>query len=137
MALLRHGWLALALAVGLGGPTAAFAKDPPTAKAPAAQDDLAYLPADSEMVMGVNFAQIQQSALWKQFVQPMMMKGDVKAKLDEFKSVCGMDPMTTVKSFSFGLKNMAGGKPEGIVVGNGVDKATCSGAWTSSRRTRR
>lgn len=122
MTFLRRGWLVVALAAGLGSP--AFAKDPVAVKAPASQDDLAYLPADSEIVMGVNFAQIQQSALWKQFVEPVMMKGDVRAKLDEFKAVCGLDPMTTVKSFSFGLKNLAGGKPDGVAIGSGVDRAT-------------
>lgn len=125
MALIRRGWLVMALVSGTAVPALAQApaKAPAKApKAPVAQDDLAYLPADAELVMGVNFAQMQQSALWKQLVEPQMMKGDIKVKLDEFKAVCGMDPMTTVKSFTFGLKNLKDGKPEGIAVGNGVDR---------------
>src|SRR5882757_8033673 len=31
-------------------------------------EDLSLLPLDSELVLGINVAQVQQSALWKQFV---------------------------------------------------------------------
>ena len=40
----------------------------------AGADDLSLLPADSEIVMGLNFAQLQQSALWKQFAPKLMEK---------------------------------------------------------------
>ena len=119
MALIRRGWLVMALVGGLAAPALAQA---PKAPAAATKDDLAYIPADAEMVMGVQFSALQQSMLWKQLVEPQMMKGDVKAKLDEFKAICGMDPMTTVKSFTFGFKNLTAGKPEGVAVGNGVDR---------------
>ena len=90
----RTGWLVavVALSLGIGGckkkeetkaaaGSAAATEKPSTDKpatppAPAASspsgDDLALLPADSEMVMGLNFAQLQQSALWKEFSPKLM-----------------------------------------------------------------
>jgi hypothetical protein len=86
-------------------------------------DDLSLLPVDSEVVMGLNFAQLQQSQLWKQFVEPQLMKGDVQQKLGEFKSKCGFDPMSSIKSISIGMKGVGGDKPDGVVVVHGADKA--------------
>jgi hypothetical protein len=85
-------------------------------------DDLSLLPVDSEMVMGLNFAQLQQSALWKQFVEPKIMASPGMAKLAEFKAKCGFDPMVDIKSLSIGLKNVGDEKPEGSFVIHGLDK---------------
>lgn len=87
-----------------------------------AGDDLSLLPADSEMVMGLNFAQLQQSALWKQFSPKLMEKA--ASGLAKFKSACGFDPFEQVKSVSIGMKGFDGGKqPEGALVIHGLDKA--------------
>jgi hypothetical protein len=87
----------------------------------AGDDDLSLLPADSEMVMGLNFAQLQQSALWKQFA-PMLMEKAGQG-LADFKAACGFDPMEQIKSVSIGMKNLDGGKePDGAVVIHGLDK---------------
>jgi hypothetical protein len=101
----------------------------PEAPAPAAKikqatntADLALLPVDSDMVVGVNIAQIQTSPMWKDFIAPRVMSDDVKARLDEFKQKCGIDPLAVVKSASIGLKDAATGK-EGVVVVHGPDKA--------------
>ena len=64
---------------------------PGVSDASASAEDLSLLPADSEMVMGLNFAQLQQSALWKQFAPKLMEK--VAGGLAEFKAACGFDPM--------------------------------------------
>jgi hypothetical protein len=90
----------------------------------AGSDDLSLLPADSEMVMGLNFAQLQQSALWKQFSPKLMEKA--ASGLAEFKAACGFDPIEQIKSVSLGMKGIdqGGGKqPEGAVVIHGLDKA--------------
>ncbi len=94
---------------------------PPTQTATSG-DDLSLLPVDSEMVMGLNFAQLQQSQLWKQFVEPKMMTGDSVKKLTEFKDKCGFDPMSAVKTVSVGLKGLAGKSPEGAFVIHGAEK---------------
>jgi hypothetical protein len=91
---------------------------PPNAGA----DDLGLLPVDSEAVMGINFAQLQSSALWKKFVEPQMMKGDFPSKLAQFKSKCGFDPMTAIKGISIGMKGVGGENPDGVVVVHGAGK---------------
>src|SRR5512139_1453396 len=87
-----------------------------------AADDLSLLPVDSEAVMGINFAQLQSSALWKKFVEPQMMKGDFPSKLAQFKGKCGFDPMTAVKSLAIGMKGVGGDNPDGVVVIHGAGK---------------
>jgi hypothetical protein len=144
MVRIRHGWLVAV--IGLALPLATACKkdekksdtaagdkadkatgDRMAEKPPAGSpsDDLALLPVDSELVFGINFAQVQQSSLWKQFVEPKLMSGDVAKKVTEFKDKCGFDPMASVKTVSAGIKP-SGDKPEGAVVVHGVDKAK---AW--------
>lgn len=86
-------------------------------------DDLALIPRDSEVVVGINLSQIQQSALWKKFIEPQLLTGDALGKINEFKTKCGIDPMSIVKSISIGVKDVSGGKPQGVVVVHGMDKS--------------
>ena len=92
-----------------------------TPVAVAGGDDLALLPVDSEMVMGLNFAQLQQSALWKQFAPKLMDK--MNSGLADFKAACGFDPLEAVKSVSIGMKGLGGTTPDGAVVIHGPEKA--------------
>ena len=92
----------------------------PSAMNMAAGDDLSLLPADSEMVMGLNFAQLQQSALWKQFSPKLMDK--MASGLAEFKAACGFDPLEAIKSVSLGMKGLGGNSPDGSIVIHGLDK---------------
>lgn len=85
-------------------------------------DDLNLLPVDSEVVLGLNFSQLQKSALWKKFVEPQMMKGDAQQKLAEFKTKCGFDPMSAITSISMGLKGVGGDAPDGVMVVHGPEK---------------
>jgi hypothetical protein len=94
---------------------------PTGAAALVAGDDLSLLPADSEVVLGLNFAQLQQSALWKQFSPALMAKAS--AGLNDFKTACGFDPMAAVTSVSLGMKGLGGDKPDGIVVIHGPEKS--------------
>lgn len=134
MVRIRQGWLVVVLGLGL---LAACKKDDKSASASgdksaeaaggangaASGDDLALLPADSEVVLGINFGQVQQSALWKQLVEPKLMTGGAQTKIAEFKTKCGYDPMASVKSVSLGMKSFAGSKPSGVIVVHGFDKA--------------
>jgi hypothetical protein len=146
MVRIRHGSLALALALAVVGCKKDEKKADPaggdkTAEkaagnmaggaaavgAAAAGEDLSLLPKDSEMVLGINWTQVQGSQLWKQFVEPKLMKPENMAKLNDFKAKCGFDPMTAVKTISVGMKNLSGGKPDGAIVIHGVDKAKTLG----------
>ena len=143
----RIGWLAAIAALGLaagackkndakgnqtgsgtaadksatGDKTQTADKGVATPVAVAGGDDLALLPVDSEMVMGLNFAQLQQSALWKQFAPKLMDK--MSSGLADFKAACGFDPLDAVKSVSIGMKGLGGTTPDGAVVVHGPEKA--------------
>jgi len=144
MVRIRHGWLVAALALGVSvgackkdekkpaGDTAAAGSTAGTASgggaaAKAGASDLDLLPVDSEVVLGINFAQVQQSALWKKFVEPQLMKDDTQKKLAEFKDKCGFDPLTAVTSVSVGLKGVGADTPDGIIVAHGADKGKMIG----------
>lgn len=103
----------------------AAAKDDKAGVAPAKAtgDDLSLIPVDSELVLGLNFSQLTQSALWKQFVEPAILNSAETAKnMAEFKTKCGFDPLLVLKSVSLGLKNLDSGKPEGVAVVHGLEK---------------
>jgi hypothetical protein len=136
MVRIRSGWLVAALAFGLAatsckknddknGPASA---DKATDKAGAAamaggegaSDDLALLPVDSQGVFGVNFAQLQQSPLWKQFVAPKLVGN---TGIDKFKLICGFDPLESLKSVTVGIKNLGDEQPNLTVVLHGYDKS--------------
>jgi len=127
----RIGWLVAAVAtVGIGfgcskggGGSAGGSS--------AGGDDLALLPKDSDIVLGLDVGQLQKSTLWKKFVEPKMMKGDASEKINEFKTRCGFDPTTAVSSVTIGLK-FAGTEPDGVFVVHGLDKAksiACLDKW--------
>ncbi|MDB4960335.1 MAG: hypothetical protein JWP01_334 [Myxococcales bacterium] len=151
MVRIRHGWLVAALALGIsaGACKKDEKKTDPTAATPGSAagktaevpvdnakptvagavlgqnpnaSDLALLPVDSEVVLGLNFAQLQKSALWKKFVEPQMMKPETAAKMAEFKAKCGFDPMAAIQSVSMGLKGVGGEKPDGVIVVHGPEK---------------
>jgi hypothetical protein len=149
MVRIRRGWFVAMLALGLGAtackknddkaappadkttePKSAGTPDkaaPAPAPAPGASisgavgDDLALIPMDSEAVIGVNFAQLQQSALWKQYVAPQLGKAP---GFDKFKALCGFDPLDSLKSVAMGLKGLggSGNDASGTVVVHGYDK---------------
>lgn len=148
MVRIRTAWLVAVTALALGGAackknddakkddktqpagsgtTATPAGDPKPAgggTTAADGDDLSLIPADSDVVLGLNFAQLQQSALWKQFGPKLMDKAG--PGLAEFKATCGFDPMEAVKSVSIGMKNIdstGSTKPDGTIVIHGPDKA--------------
>jgi hypothetical protein len=137
----RIGWLAAIAALGLAAgackkndaakgnsgttadksTTGTSSDKSATAVAVASGDDLALLPVDSEMVMGLNFAQLQQSALWKQFSPKLMDKA--APQLADFKAACGFDPLEAIKGISVGMKNIGGTTQEGAIVVHGPEKA--------------
>jgi hypothetical protein len=84
--------------------------------------DLALLPADSEIVIGMNLGQMQQSGLWKQFVEPKLATAQAQSTMSEFKAKCGSDPMKMISSITVGVRGV-GDKPSAVAVAHGLDKA--------------
>jgi hypothetical protein len=126
----RHAWLVVMLALGttaVGACKKEGSNSPTGDKSEASggaagADDMSLLPADSEVVFGLNLAQLQQSQLWKQFIEPKMASGETQKKMNEFKARCGWDPMTAMSSIAFGGKDMDG-KPAIVLVAHGLDKS--------------
>lgn len=98
------------------GPTAAPRAIPSRS---VAESDLALLPADAEAVIGLNFTQLQHSALWQQFVAPQLATaGD----LHDVAARCGFDPVASLGAVTVGLRGLSTDKPTGTLVLHGFDK---------------
>jgi len=135
MVRIRQRWsivlLGQLLWVGLGVGFAACKKDGAAGSSDKSSEaigapgggDLALLPADSEVVVGMNVGQIQQSGLWKQLVEPKLATAKGQQMMAEFKEKCGLDPMKMVSSFTFGARDFAGDRPSIVAVAHGLDKA--------------
>src|SRR5215510_16184836 len=125
----RHAWLVVMLALGISvlgackkeGSNSATGDKSEASGGAAGTDDMSLLPADSEVVFGLNLSQLQQSQLWKQFIEPRMATGETQRKMNEFKARCGWDPMTAMSSLAFGGKEMEGNKPAIVLVMHGID----------------
>src|SRR6185312_5397353 len=110
---LGAGKLGLAHAPALG-PTAAPKQ---IASRSVAEADLAYVPVDADAVLGFNFAQLQHSALWQQFVAKELADS---ADLKELTAECGFDPLASLSHVTAGIK-MQGDTVNGAVVVHGLD----------------
>lgn len=79
-----------------------------------AKGALGMLPKDADVVMGVDFASLRSSALYKEYA-PMLMSamGD---KLAKFKDACGFDPIEQLGTLTAGVKGAKGDQDATIVV---------------------
>jgi hypothetical protein len=88
----------------------------------ASAEDLALIPNTSELVMGINVAQLQTSSVWKKYAEPKLAQDEAAAKLREFKDKCGFDPLVAIKSMAIGVRGLPD-KPEGVAVVHGLEKS--------------
>ena len=101
------------------GPSAA----PLIAKAPrpeprASRDILAYLPGDTELVISVDLKAVRASELWVEY-EPQLYAAIGKLRAG-IRDHCGFDPVQTVESMTFGLRNFE--NKESVTVIRGVDR---------------
>jgi RNA polymerase sigma factor (sigma-70 family) len=82
--------------------------------------DLGMLPADADVVFGIDMARIQSSALWKQFVAPGLVKA---SGLQSFAERCGFDPLAALSAVTIGLEGVGKDAMTGTIVVHGPDKA--------------
>lgn len=61
----------------------------------------AYLPPDSNLVIGLNISQIRSSKLFKDMVEPMI-KQQAGEDYEQFMTACGFDPVEQIKSVTIG-----------------------------------
>ena len=127
MVRIRQRWSLVLLGLVLGVGFVACKKDGASGSGDKTSEassggDLALLPADSEVVIGMNLGQMQQSALWKQFVEPKLAAAEAQQMMSEFKAKCGTDPMKMISSIAFGVRGLSD-KPSAVGVARGLDKA--------------
>lgn len=86
--------------------------------------DLDVIPAGSEVVLGVDLAGAQQSALFQQYAVPMMTRsGDLQKVIETLKAKCQLDPMTAATRLTAGIKGAGSRNPDAVVVLHGIEKA--------------
>lgn len=92
--------------------------------AAASNKDLGVIPAESEVVMGVDLAGARKSAVFTALVLPQMMKsGDVQKILETLKTKCELDPMESASRLTAGVKDPGGRNPDVVAVLHGIEKA--------------
>jgi hypothetical protein len=111
-------------ACGSSAPVVKQAPPPPptpTTPKPTAgpSDDLSLLPLDSEIVLGVDFAQLSHSDVWQKYITPKLTKID---GLQKFQALCGFDLLSSLKSVAIGIRD-ADKSPSGLIVLHGLDRA--------------
>ncbi len=84
------------------------------AGAASAKGALGMLPKDVDIVMGVDFASLRSSALYKKYA-PMLMAA-VGDKLAKFKDACGFDPVEAAGSLTAGVKGDKGDQDVTMIV---------------------
>jgi hypothetical protein len=100
----------------LGGCFRDGAKAPPLenrAGAPRAvstSDLLAFLPKDSEVVIGLDARQLLGSPLWQHF-EPRVLRA-IGQDMEQFRKACGYDPVAALRGVTIGMKT---GEPEEAV----------------------
>lgn len=118
---------------GAGAPhvpsLAAAAAAPAVAARAATADDLPYLPADADAVIGIDLAKLRDGALWQQFVAPALA---LAPAMPWSGSGCSFDPIASVSSISIGLRGFGNDQLlSGTIVIHGLDRAkalACAGA---------
>lgn len=93
-------------------------KAEPIALGAASDDVLAYLPADSDMVLGLDATALRASALWQKFEGEIA--ASLGAKYTTMRDRCGIDPVRSLTQFSIGGRLGTSGKLEGVMVFRGV-----------------
>lgn len=86
--------------------------------------DLDTIPVESDVVLSVDLAQAQQSALFREQVQPMMTRsGDLQKVTELLKTKCNLDPMTAATRLTAGIKLLDGRNADVVAVLHGIEKA--------------
>lgn len=80
--------------------------DPVPGVTPPPADVLEWVRRDSELVMGVNLAQLRQTPLWREQLAPWLT-AQLAATLPAMRSRCGLDLVASVDHLAVGLRRFA------------------------------
>lgn len=90
-----------------------------------ADDVLGFLPADSDVVIGVDMIAARGSMLWHQFAP--QIEALVREGVEQVGGLCGPDSMGTIERIAFGFKLQPNDQVHGVFVIRGVDEKTALG----------
>jgi hypothetical protein len=88
--------------------------------ATASKDVLAYLPIDSEVVIGIDVKGLRGSALWAQY-RPLLVQR-LGAQLADITQKCGFDPIEAVESIAFAIADPSDQQSNAVLVVRGLDR---------------
>ena len=96
---------------------------PPANKQHAAEqitsDVLAFIPKESDIVVGVDLSRLRSSPLWASQLEPVIMNNG-GGDLEKVRSTCGFDPLTAISYLAFGTRKVSS-ESEGTVVARGIE----------------
>lgn len=96
-------------------------------------DPLGFLPIDSELVLGLDAAQLRASALW-QLLEPRIL-AQSNGSLELFQARCGFDLVPSIRGVTLGLRNVSADRPEGVIVVAGLDRTKLMACLEDAAKT--
>ena len=84
-------------------------------------DPLGFLPIDSEVVVSLDADQLRGSELWRQVEPTLLAKAGTD--LARFRTLCGFDPITSIRGLTVGMAHVGQVNPDGVFVVHGIDRA--------------
>jgi len=95
-------------------------------------DPLGFLPIDSEVVVSLDAEQLRRSPVWS-VIEPKLLVA-AGSDLQMFKTVCGIDPVTSIHGITIGIKNLKQETPDGVLVVTGLDRARMTACMDKARK---
>jgi len=83
-------------------------------------DPVGFLPIDSEVVFSLDADQLRKSPLWTMLESKLLTAAG--NDLQMFRTVCGFDPVTSIRGLTLGIKHLKQETPDGILVVTGLDR---------------
>jgi hypothetical protein len=87
-----------------------------------ADDPLAFLPVESDIVLGVDFARLRDSQLWREQLEPLLVQ-TASDTFQKVRSQCGFDPLSQLQRASVAYKKLDDTHNDGTFVVHGVDSS--------------
>jgi hypothetical protein len=90
-------------------------KAAPADQARAANDELAFIPIDSDVVIGIEVARLRASPVWEQQLASVIEQA-AASSLGKVKEQCGFDPIAVIERVTIGMKSRGGDAFDSIFV---------------------
>jgi hypothetical protein len=86
--------------------------------------DLDMIPVDSDVVLGLDIAQAQKSAAFREYALPAITKSaDVQKVLETLKTKCNIDPMASASRLTASIKTAGNNDADFVGVLHGIEKS--------------